>query len=44
MEFSTTLPVGPFDSSAYGVFDTAGNVEEWVQDCWHVDTRGLCRW
>ncbi len=28
-------PVGSFEVSPYGVHDIAGNVGEWVRDCWH---------
>lgn len=27
--------VGSFPANKFGVFDTAGNVSEWVRDCWH---------
>jgi formylglycine-generating enzyme required for sulfatase activity len=30
-----TVPVGSYSANAFGVYDTAGNVEEWVEDCWH---------
>ena len=32
-----TAPVGSFAANPHGVYDTAGNVYEWVEDCWHED-------
>ncbi len=29
------MPVGSFSPNPFGVHDTAGNVREWVEDCWH---------
>ncbi|MDB3953889.1 formylglycine-generating enzyme family protein [Alphaproteobacteria bacterium] len=31
----STVPVGSYSANAFGVYDTAGNVSEWVEDCWH---------
>jgi formylglycine-generating enzyme required for sulfatase activity len=32
-----TAPVGSFDPNPWKLHDTAGNVWEWVEDCWHGD-------
>lgn len=32
--------IGNFEANAFGVYDTAGNVAEWVQDCWHKNYAG----
>lgn len=32
--------VGFFDANPFGLYDTAGNVAEWVRDCWHPDYLG----
>jgi formylglycine-generating enzyme required for sulfatase activity len=35
-----TLPVGSFSANRFHLYDTAGNVYEWVQDCWHKSYKG----
>ncbi len=34
------LPVGRFMPNPYGLYDTAGNVSEWIHDCWHPNYQG----
>ena len=35
-----TSPVGSFPPNPFGLFDTAGNIAEWVADCWHENYEG----
>jgi formylglycine-generating enzyme required for sulfatase activity/CRP-like cAMP-binding protein/chromosome segregation ATPase len=32
---NSTAPVGSFEPNGYGLHDTAANVREWVDDCYH---------
>ena len=33
-------PVGSFKPNAFGLYDMAGNVGQWVEDCWHANYNG----
>ncbi len=38
-----TAPVGSFRASPWGLYDTTGNVDEWVEDAWHDRYKGAPR-
>jgi formylglycine-generating enzyme required for sulfatase activity len=35
-----TVPSGTFRANAFGLYDTAGNAAEWVEDCWNPTYSG----
>jgi formylglycine-generating enzyme required for sulfatase activity len=39
----STAPVGSLAANAFGLYDTSGNVMEWVQDCFHRNYDGAPR-
>lgn len=38
-----TMPTGSIRPNGFGLFDVAGNVAEWVEDCWNESYRGAPR-
>lgn len=32
--------IGSFEANPFAVYDTSGNVAEWVHDCWHPNYKG----
>lgn len=36
----STAPVGSLTANAFGIYDTAGNVMEWLQDCYNENYTG----
>lgn len=35
-----TVSVTEYAANNYGLYDTLGNVAEWVEDCWHSSYKG----
>jgi len=39
----STVTSGTYSANPFGLFDTAGNAAEWVEDCWNDNYRGAPR-
>ena len=40
LDTSKPTKIASFEANSFGLYDTAGNVSEWVQDCWHDSYKG----
>ena len=38
--WGSTAPVGTYAPHGFGLYDMAGNVSEWLEDCWHPNYEG----
>jgi formylglycine-generating enzyme required for sulfatase activity len=38
--YVNTAPAGSFAANAFSIYDTLGNVFEWVEDCWNDGYEG----
>jgi len=39
-DLSKPTKISSFEPNVFGIYDTSGNVSEWVQDCWHENYKG----
>ncbi|GMR07851.1 MAG: hypothetical protein BMS9Abin26_0855 [Gammaproteobacteria bacterium] len=39
-DFSSTAPVGSFAANKFGLYNMAGNIMEWTNDCYHKNYQG----